>query len=242
MPILLPTLPDPSGPLIAGEQMRVAGDVADALQLPVLLPQCSAPKGFFSLVADEDMYLSMNSFVETNRLSIRRMKNLTLQIRNNAGIVSPTGAWIFNDYTPLLNQGYWTTDTFTISGTTYTGAGVALANCRVVVYETGRIAVDSGIQRASPSAGNPFENSWASESPVVGETVSDGSGNFSITVPMNVAYQLTGYKSGTPVAGITADTVTPGTVNIYLRDPTALDPAGGASYRPVGSPIVRRLQ
>ena len=45
---------------------------------------------------------------------------------------------------------------------------------------------------------------------MVAETISDGSGNYSVEVPMNTAYQATGYKAGAPdVAGITRNDIVP---------------------------------
>jgi hypothetical protein len=138
------------------------------------------------------------------------------------------------DWSPLLNRFEQATNLFTIAGQTVTGNGTPLANCRIVVYETGRMAVDGGAYRSG----------FSSESPVVAEALSDGSGNFTINVPMNVAYQLTGYLEGSPDrAGITRKDVVPSNaVLIYLRDPTSPDVGGGSAvYRPIGSPIVRRI-
>lgn len=240
---------DPTDMVIQGEQMRVG--VMDSNIQPdfLLLAGACALDGpsFYPITQDEDAYLPMNSLVEGNRLSIRRLKNGELYARANAGVATPCGAWISRDWAPLLSRYVGPSDTFTITGTTYTGAGVALAGCRVVVFETGRIAVVENRSETAriQSAGNPNGKVWESVSPVVGETVSDGSGNFSITVPMNVAYQLTGYLTGSPDrAGITKNTVVPGSVSIYLRDPTAADSVapGSAVFRPIGSPIVRRMQ
>ena len=78
-----------------------------------------------------------------------------------------------------------------------------------------------------------------SSPPVVAEAISDGSGNFAIAVPMNLAYQLTGYLTGSPDrAGVTRQDVVPTTAStlIYLRDPTVADSAGGAGGF-VGAPV-----
>lgn len=81
------------------------------------------------------------------------------------------------------------TTLFIISGTTRDSAGAPLGNCRVVVLETGRLAVTG--------------------CPVVAEVISDGSGLFSVVVPMDVGYQLIAYLPGSPdVAGITRNDVT----------------------------------
>jgi hypothetical protein len=154
-------------------------------------------------------------------------------VRREVCVCTPTGAILFetlgrNPFLKFQKGIVGATDTFRITGQTVTGAGAPLGGCRVVVYETGRISVTATPPRQFYSAGNPNEAEWESPSPVVAETVSDGSGNFDITVPMNVAHQLTGYLVGSPDrAGITRDTVTPeSAVLIYLRDPTVADSGG----------------
>jgi hypothetical protein len=148
--------------------------------------------------------------------------------RVNGIIATPTGAAVTFQIGRkcVLSDFVQDTTQFSISGQTVTGAGVSLGGCRVIVYESGRLEVDN-IQAE------------------VGETISDGSGNFTIPVPMNTSYQLTGYLTGTPVkAGITLNTIVPTTTGtlIYMRDPTVPDgPAGSAAYRPIGSAVVRRI-
>lgn len=113
-------------------------------------------------------------------------------IRANACISTPCGAIV-----PVLlgHQWFWndigqTTIRFQVTGVTKDLAEAAVGNCRVVGLETGRIQT--------------------SGSPVVGETLSDGSGNYTLHVPMNTAYQLIAYKPGSPdVAGVTRADVTP---------------------------------
>jgi len=79
---------------------------------------------------------------------------------------------------------------FTWTGVTRDSVGNPLGNCRVVAYQTGWQTVQ--------------------DAPVIiAETMSDGSGNFSILL-RNIDYQLTAYKPGSPdVAGITRNDVTP---------------------------------
>lgn len=100
---------------------------------------------------------------------------------------------------------------FTLTGTTTDGTGAALGNCRVVAYQTGWQYV-----------GNPPV--------VIAETVSDGSGAFSLLL-RNIDYQLSAYKAGSPdLAGITKNTVTPvAATTIYLRDPTVPNSGGGGT-------------
>ena len=102
---------------------------------------------------------------------------------------------------------------FTLTGITKTGAGVALGNCRVVSYQSGWRYVDNA----------PV---------VIAETVSDGSGNFTLNL-RNIDYQLTAYQEGSPdLAGITRQDVVPTVVTtIYLRNPTTVDVGGGGGTR-----------
>lgn len=126
---------------------------------------------------------------------------------------------------PIRPSAFESSDVFQLNGVTVDGTGVAMGGCRVIAYQSGWRYVDLGQK-------------------IIAETVSDGSGNFSMLL-RNIDYQLTAYKEGSPdKAGITRQDVTPVvTTTIYLRDPTTPDgPGGSAAYRPIGSPIVRRLQ
>lgn len=99
---------------------------------------------------------------------------------------------------------------FQLTGTTVDGAGAALGNCRVIAYQSGWRYVDAGTT-------------------IIAETISDGSGNFSMLL-RNIDYQLTAYIEGSPdKAGITRQDLTPvAATTIYLRDPTTPDtPSGG---------------
>ena len=80
---------------------------------------------------------------------------------------------------------------FKITGITKDSAGTPVGGCRVVAYETATM-------------GYGLSNS------VDGETVSDGSGNYSIDVSSNpITYTVIAYKAGSPdVAGITRNDVT----------------------------------
>lgn len=108
---------------------------------------------------------------------------------------------------------------FELIGVTLDGRGAPLGGCAVTAEQT-------GLQ-------------YAGGQPIIAETISDGSGNFSINL-RNIDYQLTAYKQGSSdQAGITKNTVTPVTAQtIYLRDPTVAD----NGFRPIGSPVVRRIE
>ena len=93
----------------------------------------------------------------------------------------------------LINNFVQNTARFQITGVTRDSAGTALGTCRVVMLEVGRIA--------------------KGEMPVVAETISDGSGNYTIEVALNTAHQGIAYKDGSPdVAGISIDGLTPAQV------------------------------
>mgnify|MGYP001179665348 FL=1 len=198
MPVILPSLPDPTELVLQGEQMRVSVIEAPVSAGAFLWGGQAVDAGFSSLVRDEDAFMPMNSLVEGNWLSIRRQKNGVLQVRANGGIATPCGAWLPIDYSPLIRNMMQASVRWGISGVTKDSAGAALGDCRVVALETGRMAKDGGFGTVGP------------ESPVVGETISDVSGNYTIEVALNTAHQLTGYKPGSPdVAGVTRNDVTP---------------------------------
>lgn len=95
----------------------------------------------------------------------------------------------------------------TISGVTKTGNGTTLANCIVELY---RLRDDVRVETIN----------------------SDGIGAFSFSqVSPGELYYCVAYKVGSPdVAGTTSQLLA-GTIsiNIYLRDPTAQDSAGGGN-------------
>ncbi len=92
--------------------------------------------------------------------------------------------------TPLVRERAASTQRFAITGTTRDNVGAPLAGCRVVIMETGRLA--------------------AAACPVVGETVSDGAGAFSVEVAGTADYFLIAYLPGTPDrAAITLHPLTP---------------------------------
>jgi hypothetical protein len=97
-----------------------------------------------------------------------------------------------------------------ISGTTYDGTGAVLGNCNVTMYEP--------------------DWDYSGGEPYIRETISDGSGAYSIQAKYT-NHQLTAYKNdATPLAGITRDSVVPGVVtNIYLRDATIPSPSPSGS-------------
>lgn len=100
---------------------------------------------------------------------------------------------------------------FQLNGVTTDGVTLAaVPNARVIAYQSGWRYVDGGTK-------------------IIAETVSDGSGNFTMLL-RNIDYQLVAYKEGSPdLAGVTRQDVTPVvTTTIYMRNPTS-GGGGGAS-------------
>lgn len=185
MPIILPPIPDPSLPLIAGEQGRESVEVRPASRVDPVMGGGVTTFDPMSLIVDEDRYPPMNSMVgEVSSLFS------ALQMRNNAGVATPTGAWVWMDYVPLMSSLLWATERWIIAGVTRDSAGSPLGNCRVIVLDLGQTAVGSA-------------------QAVAAETVSDGSGNYSVEVAHNKAYQVVCYLPGAPNVAGASDYVTP---------------------------------
>jgi hypothetical protein len=217
VPVIREIPRDPTDLVIQGEQAVTAalaspvGGVFGPMPPAVVLIDPLAMQT--PLIEDEDLDYGIKFLGDTVLFgTVDTLWSGTGLIRNNACISTPCGALIPFDrgvsvITNLMPQG---TDQFTITGTTVDKNGSALASCFVSVEETARQNI-------------PGQD-------VVAQTTSDGSGAFSVTVPMNTLYQLEAYKAGSPdLAGITKNSVTPGGVTIYLRDPTTADSAGAGS-------------
>jgi hypothetical protein len=81
-----------------------------------------------------------------------------------------------------------------VSGVTRDGSGNPLGSCDVVLMQSDKIMLNPDIMA----------------NPIVAQTVSDGSGNYSIQVRAKIPHQAIAYKVGGPdVAGITTETVIP---------------------------------
>ena len=107
---------------------------------------------------------------------------------------------------------------FAISGITRTGAGAALGNCEVELFNTETDTIENRLN-------------------------SDVDGAYRCFVTPAVSKYAVAYLAGAPDrAGTTKNTIVGGdVVSIYLRDPTVADSAGAAVFRPVGSAVVRRI-
>jgi len=105
-------------------------------------------------------------------------------------ITAPILAQDFGVHQPeVFNE---TTSRFLLTGVTKNSSGTPVGGCRVVAFRTTKIRFNPDILA----------------NPVVGETTSDGSGNYSIQVSSNDVYQLIAYLPGSPdTAGITVNTV-----------------------------------
>jgi len=83
-----------------------------------------------------------------------------------------------------------------IRGVTKNSSGTPIGGCRVVLFISGRI----GVVTVPDKDANP----------VIAETVSDASGNYSIQVNKSIYYQAMAYLAGSPdVAGLTVNTLVP---------------------------------
>lgn len=195
---------------------QIPQDAAGVLFDPTpLLPSYAAPA--FDRVLSGDQPLNVPATIGNPRREVKDSGSLKLITVGNP---PPE----FGRTMIPLFEGPVSYQVFTLTGTTVNGAGVPVGNCRVIAYQSGWRYVEGGNK-------------------IIAETISDGSGAFSLLL-RNIDYQLVAYKEGSPdLGGLTRQDVTPVVAQtIYMRDPTAPDgPSGSAVYRPVGSPIVRRI-
>ena len=144
------------------------------------------------------------------------LTNPRAEIVNSGSLKTVRAANLPSNFGQKIYETWQSYQVFTLTGTTTDGSGAPLGNCRVIAYQTGW--------------------QYVADAPVIiAETVSDGSGAFSLSL-RNIDYQLVAYKAGgTDVAGITKNNVTPvAAVTVYLRDPTVADSAGPGFYPAVG--------
>jgi len=194
MPVIRTLAADPADQILQGEEMRlsaIAMGVHAGVAPMMASTQVSAGEALsaWPTIAGQQNYPPMHP--DYTPYTANSDLFAGTQIANNACISSSCGALVpFTRGNALLNVYTQASVLWQITGVTRDNVGTALGACRVVVLETGRIAVASA--------------------PVVAEAVSDGSGNFAIGVPLNTAYQALAYKPGSPdVAGVTLNTVTP---------------------------------
>jgi hypothetical protein len=109
-------------------------------------------------------------------------------IKNSTLPILPTtfGQHIMEYYTESTQKWF-------ISGITMNSSGVPIGGCRIVVLQTNKLSYNSDV----------YAN------PVIGETISDGNGNYSLQVDYE-NFQILAYLPGSPdLAGVTINTVTP---------------------------------
>lgn len=200
MPVMIPTLRDPTDLVMQGIQMWLPAepfkfpDVPEYLEgkySPLIIdPPDRLPLTPVSILATTALFGMVD--VGTFLFGLLPDQAINAGIRGNACVCTPCGVvvpvllghqWLVND----IGQ---STVNFVLPGVTRDAAGAILGNCRVMVMDVGRQQIDGA--------------------PIVGETISDGSGNYSVPVPMNTAYQVLSYKPGVPdVFGTTLNTYTP---------------------------------
>lgn len=202
MPVIRDIAVDPTDIVLQGEQFRstaVASPVATGWFGGIALPDVEYDRMSAAtnpLIAVDQALMSMGgkASIHPTREILRNPYAGTM-VAANACISTPCGAIIpFDRGGVLLERFVEASVLWSIPGTTVDGSDVALPGCRVVARDAGRLGFD-GVEGA------------------VVETISDGSGAYAVSVPLNVAYQLTAYLPGSPdVAGITLDTVMPDAV------------------------------
>jgi hypothetical protein len=167
----------------------------------------------FALIADDDEedtgMLGDGIIIQPTLRSIENGARMSV----NCGIVTPCGVIIYMDYS-MINPFVQASVLWALTGVTrdYT-TQAAITGCRVIAHEVGRLALSAGSGETFYSAGNPNPTEFYANQSLVGQTISDGSGNYTIKVGTNTAYQLTAYKVGSPdIAGITRQDVTPSAV------------------------------
>ena len=199
MPVIRYVPQDPTDLVIAGERMRAAAMLRGMHAAPVHWAMTPVLEGGVeesalnnpNLIAGAQLFTPMMQAGVLPPRPFSDPMNGTM-IRSNACVCTPTGAiYCIPLGLHLMDPFYESTVLWVLAGVTRDKDGVALGNCRVRVFETGRMTLDL----------------VESE---VGEVDSDGSGNYSIAVPMNTLYQVTAYLVGSPdLAGISVNTLVP---------------------------------
>lgn len=193
MPVIVEPPSDPALPMILGEEKRTAILALPVLACSPLLSGAAEPNPLAApvlIAGEQDRRPLSGSYPVPPREVLRDWPGGTM-LAANAGVATPCGAWL-----PMLpnecfiSRFVQSTVRWQLAGITRDATGAALGNCRVIVLEVGQQFVQGA--------------------PIVAETTSDGSGNYTIEVPRNTAYQLLCYKAGSPdVAGASVNTLTP---------------------------------
>lgn len=195
MTVILPSLPDPFDLVIQGEQMRawaMALPPSGVLALFDLDSESGATEpATTKVVAGEHNLSSMVGSYPVPNIEVLRSPFSGNMAAANAGIATPCGALIATFGQGLRPaQFVQSAQQWIISGRTLDSGGTPIPTCLVWVFEQGQMFVGGQA--------------------MVAQTISDGSGNYSVAVGRNTNYQAIGYKRGTPdLVGVTIDEVTP---------------------------------
>lgn len=197
MPVIRQLPDDPFDLVLQGDQLRAAALFAGvhAGAVPACLARltngAAEPYRVGVVVAGEQTYAPMVGGFPVPNVEILRGQGDGSMISANALISTPCGALIVVPLgLRLMEIDLGSAVRWLITGMTRDSTGAALGACRVVVLEVGRVQKDGA--------------------PVVAETISDGGGNYSVEVPLNVAYQVMAYKTGSPdTGGVSLNTVVP---------------------------------
>lgn len=211
MPIIRDTLNDPTDLVIQGEQLRSASFLTSvgSWGMSPMVSDAANTLPFLLVESEDEEATGMiaNGIVPNARL--RSIENGAC-MSANCGIVTPCGAMVFMSYS-MVSTFVEASVLWALTGVTrdYT-TQAPIAGCEVDAHEVGRLAVAAGSSRTFYSTGNPNPNQFEGNQSLVGQAISDGSGNYTIPVGTNTAYQLVAYKVGSPdIAGITRQDVTP---------------------------------
>jgi len=186
MPIIRDTLKDPTDLVMQGEQLRAASFLTSVSGWGLLAGSADMMNTLpFLLVEAEDEEATgmiANGLIAQARL--RSIENGAC-MSANCGIVTPTGAMVFMDYS-LISTFVEASVLWALTGVTrdYT-TQTAIAGCEVDAHEVGRLAVAAGSSRTFYSTGNPNPGQFEGNQSLVGQTISDGSGNYTIPVGTN---------------------------------------------------------
>lgn len=192
MPVIWDKLKDPTDLVIQGESMRSNAMVSSVNAAWPMIDSTLSDLALDPVVVagEQSWHPTTGTYPVPPKEILPNPFSGTL-ISANAVISTPCGALIpFAIGLRLFDTFTESTTRFALSGVTKDSTGAALGSCRVVVFETGRMNVGGA--------------------PVVSETTSDGSGNYSVQTATNSAHHAIAYKPGSPdVAGITVNTLTP---------------------------------
>lgn len=196
MPVITAIPVDPTDYVFQGESFR-AVSLAESTGLATptaFMPIIAGGYDFdwtvmLDTVAGEQNYLTIVGSYPVASVEVLRGQLNGNLMGTNSCICTPCGNTVFVNPNPTeLPLWIQSTASFAVQGTTVDSTGAALPGCRVVVFDVGQLY----------TGGNP----------IVGETVSNGSGVYSVPVPYNTDYQVIAYLAGSPdVAGVTIDDV-----------------------------------